>query len=60
MKVPVDFGDKKLREVELFHTFAYGKEIYRSHIITHPISKKPCYVEYDPDTGEITVKEVEA
>jgi len=60
VKVPVDFGDGKLREVEVMHTFAGGREIYRSRIMTNPVTKKLCYVEYDPDENKVRVVEVSA
>jgi len=62
MKVGVDYGDGVKREVELIHTVIIKdkkpKEIYRSQIHTDPVNKKRCYVEFDPETGDITVKEV--
>ena len=63
MKIPVKFVDKQgkehVREVEVFHTYARGKEIYRSPIFTHPYDPaKRIYVEFEPDTGEIKVVEV--
>ena len=60
MRVPVDFGDGRKREVEVHHTYAGGKEVYRSRIITNPVTKRPCYVEYDPTVNEVRVVEVSA
>ena len=64
MKVAVDYGDKKLREVEVHHTVIMDpktkkpKEIYRSVIHTNPVSGKRCIVIFDPASGEVKVKEV--
>ena len=58
MKVPVDYGDKKFREVEVYHTMTAKGEVYRSIIHTNPVTKKRCYVEFNPKTGKVEVIEV--
>ena len=64
MKIPVEFKDpetkeKKVIEVEVHHTLlAKGKEIYRSSIFTHPFEAKRIYVEFDPETKKVEIKEV--
>jgi len=57
LKVAVDLGDGVKREVEVHHTIIVAngkpKEIYRSTIIT--CLGKPCYIVFDPATGEVEV-----
>lgn len=58
MRVAVDYGDGKKREIEVYHTVIKDGEIYRSIIHTNPVTRKRCYVEFNPKTGEVEVKEV--
>lgn len=60
MRISVDYGDGKKREVEVFPVIlGNGKMVYRSFYHTNPVSRKMCYVEYDPDEKKVVVKEVE-
>lgn len=62
MKIPVEYGKGVRRECEVFHALIFvdgrPKEIYRSRIHTNPVTKKRCYVEFDPESAEIKVVEV--
>ena len=59
VRVPVDYGDGKKVEVECpYLTVVDGKVLYRSKIHTNPVTRKKCYVEFDPNTGEVKVVEV--
>jgi len=59
VRVAVDYGDKKRREVEVYPVvLGNGKLVYRSAYHTNPVTRKLCYVEYDPSQNRITIKEV--
>ena len=60
VRVPVDYGDGKKVEVECPY-FVVTKDgaRYRSKIHTNPVTRKRCYVEFDPYTKEVKVVEVE-
>lgn len=58
MKVAVDYGNGVRVEVEVHHTLTDNGEVYRSIIHTNPVTKKRCYVEYEPKDGKVKVVEV--
>lgn len=62
MRIAVEYGEGVRREVEVEHTLILVegrlKEIYRSRIHTNPVTKKNCYVEFDPGSGDVKVVEV--
>ena len=60
MRIGVDYGDGRKIEVEVFPVYlGKGKLIYRSALHTNPVTKRLCYVEFDPDEDKVEVKHVE-
>jgi len=56
MRISVDYGDGRKREVEVFPVILRdGKMVYRSFFHTDPVNRKMCYVEYDPSSGKVKV-----
>ena len=58
MEIGVDYGDGKKVPVRVYPVMTANGLRYRSQIHTHPKTGKRVYVEFDPSTGKVEIKEV--